>query len=144
MNMKPKQERRSEKRFPVLQDLDIPITLELHGNQEVEGILLNLSATGIGLIAFTTLKVGLKVNLSLNLGDLLIKNLHGKVIWCKTHKNVIRIGIHFTKIDKVLAREIQKIAEDYTDCEIKLTLGVKDICFTECKYYNFCTKKVKA
>ena len=138
-----KKERRKKKRFPILKDMDIPISIQIHGQEDIEGILLNLSAIGIGLISFTPIREGTRVKLSLRLDHLEANNLKGRVIWSKNHKNTYRIGIEFIKLDKKLTREIDSIAEDFVDCEIKIMLGVKDICYPECRYYSFCRKKEK-
>lgn len=141
---KKEEERRKKQRFSVLKELDIPILIQLQDkDEEVEGVLLNISASGIGLISFAPIPEGKKVKLSLKFNQLEAENLEGSIIWKSDEKNGCRMGIKFIKIDNKFASSIDRIAEDYVDCDMRIILGAKDVCFPECMYYPFCGKKEK-
>lgn len=138
------QERRKKKRFSVLEELDIPILIQFEDtDEEVEGILVNLSASGIGIISFNAFPEGKRVNLTLKFEQLEVENLEGDIVWRSNDKDACRMGIKFTRIDRKLAVCIDAIADDYISCDIRISLGTIDVCFPECKYYGFCKKKEK-
>jgi len=138
------QERRKHKRFIVLEELHLPVTLQIQDAMEpVHGVLLDLSAIGIGLILFTAIPTGAKVKLSLALDKITAKKLEGEVIWSQQYKDACRLGIRFRKVDKKFAADIGQIADDYLDCDLQIALGIDDICYPDCKYYPFCRKSIK-
>lgn len=139
------QDRRKHKRFPVLENIakSIELFIPEKSSYGLPAILLDLSRSGVGLLTFTPIKVGTILNIDIDLIELHIHNLKGKVVWMKNIQQTYRIGVKFLEIEEKIAKKIDKIAQDYTDCEIKLSLGVKDVCFKKCNYYTLCNKKYK-
>lgn len=139
-----KLERRKYVRFPVMKDIAQPIDLFFESSPEpVPAVLLDLSAGGCGLLTFVPIEVGTNIQAKINLPGLKIENVKGKVIWTITKGTSWRLGIAFTEISKADFDKIKEISDDYKDCETKLSLGVTDVCFKECKYMPLCTKPIK-
>jgi len=135
-------DRRKKKRISVLEELDIPINIQFQDTEEeIEGVLVNLSASGIGLICFSVFPQGKKVNLSLKLDHLEVENLEGDIVWKSKEENVCRMGIKFVQIDSRLAKSIDQITEEYRACELRAVQDKEQSCFPGCKYTFFCKKK---
>ena len=135
-------EKRRHNRLPVLHEMDEPIQISLNSTV-VHGILVDLSAGGMALLSFSSISVGTDVNLAIEVPGLKTQSLEGKVVWALAKGEMWRIGIVFTQIDPLDFRHINRMAFDCTDCDTKLTLGVTDICFEKCSYYNLCEKHIK-
>ena len=135
-------EKRRHNRLPVLHEMDEPIQISLNSTV-VPGILVDLSAGGMALLSFSSISVGTDVNLAIEVPGLKTQSLEGKVVWALAKGEMWRIGIVFTQIDPLDFRHINRMAFDCTDCDTKLTLGVTDICFEKCSYYNLCEKPIK-
>ncbi|MDI6640690.1 MAG: PilZ domain-containing protein [Elusimicrobiota bacterium] len=139
-----KLERRKYVRFPVMKDLAKQIELYFEPSETpMPAILLDLSAGGCSLLTFVPIEVGTKIQARIDLPGLKINNVKGKIIWTLNKENSWRIGIAFTEINKSDFEKIKNMSDDYADCEIKLSLGVTDVCFPECKFMPMCTKSVK-
>ncbi len=138
------QERRKYLRFPILKDIAKPLDLFFNNSSvSVPAILLDLSVEGMGLLTFVPVEIGVKINADINLPGLKITNIEGKVIWSLTKGNSWRIGIAFTKINKLNFDKIKKMSEDYSECENRISVGTKNICFSNCSFFSLCTKSVK-
>lgn len=135
-------EKRRHNRLPVLHEIDEPIQISLNG-KAVPGILVDLSAGGLALLSFSSIPVGTMISLSIDVPGLKTQILEGKVVWALAKGEMWRIGIVLTKIDPIDFRHINRIAFDATDCDTKLALGVTDICFEKCAYYQLCEKPIK-
>lgn len=138
-------ERRRYQRFPIMHDLAKPVELRFKTGSittPVPAVLLDLSAGGMGILTFMAIDVGSDIVIRINLADLKI-DVEGKVIWSLCKGETWRIGIAFNKINKDTIQKINRIAEDYNACEIKIGFGIKDVCFKECSYYALCTKPLK-
>ena len=134
--------RRKEERIPFLEKIYHAIELIID-KEEVPGIIVNLSSRGISIITFTKLKINQPINMAFKLKSLLIKSVTGKVIWCKKIGDMWRIGITFTKIDSTNTQTINSMAADFAQCERKIYLKKKNICFSKCSYYRMCNKPQK-
>jgi hypothetical protein len=128
------QDKRRHNRLPVLHEIDEPIQIALN-NKCVPGILIDLSAGGMALLSFSAISVGTNITLSLDLPGIKTQPLEGKAVWALAKGEMWRIGIVFTKIDPIDFRHINR--------DTKLSLGVTDICFEKCSYYQLCEKAIK-
>jgi hypothetical protein len=135
-------EKRRHNRLPVLHEMDEPIQISID-KKAVPGILVDLSAGGMALLSFTSIPVGMNINLFIDVPGLKTQALEGKIVWALAKGEMWRIGIVFTKIDPVDFRHINRLAFDSSDCETKLALGVTDICYNKCSYYRLCDKPIK-
>ncbi|MBN1824206.1 MAG: PilZ domain-containing protein [Endomicrobiales bacterium] len=136
------QEKRRHNRLPVLHEMDEPIQLAI-GEKNVPGILVDLSAGGMALLAFASIPVGSEINLSIDIKGLKTQPISGKVVWTLSKGEMWRIGIVFTKIDPLDFRHINRLAIECQDCDNKYALGVTDICSEKCSYFPLCDKPVK-
>jgi len=134
--------RRKEERIPFLDKIYHAIQLVID-KEVVPGIMVNLSSGGISIITFAKLKINQPINMAFKLQSLIIKSVSGKVVWCKKVGEMWRIGIAFTKIDPVNAQTINYMAADFAQCERKISLKEKNVCFNKCSYYRMCNKPQK-
>ena len=136
------EEKRRHRRLPVLHEIDEPIQVALDG-KIVPGVLVDLSASGMALLTYASVPVGSEIALSINLPGLKTKPLKGRVVWSLSKGEMWRIGISFSHIDPTDFRHINRMAIDSDDCDTKVNLGVRDVCFEDCAYFYLCSKPVK-
>ena len=136
------EERRRHQRYSVIHEMGFPIQLSIENNI-VPGVLVDLSAGGMALLAYTNLPFGTQISLTISLPGLSTKALKGKVVWAIPKAEMWRLGISFTTIDSADFRLINKMAFEYNDCDLKYSLGVNDVCTVECMYYPLCQKPIK-
>ena len=138
-------ERRQHQRFPITIQLAEVVTIESPQlpSGPHQAILIDLSAGGMGLATVFPLPVGTVLNLNLNLKNLSLQNVSGKVVWSTNRAGMHHQGISFEKIDAAAQKLLKAIAADYQECEKKIAENKKAICFAACHYYPFCFKKIK-
>ncbi|MBU2568220.1 MAG: PilZ domain-containing protein [Elusimicrobia bacterium] len=139
-------DRRQFRRFPVLKDIAKPVDLYFEPSAvatPVPAVLLDISAGGIGILTFVPIEVGTSITSEIKLPGIHVKRVEGTVLWTLTKGNSWRVGIAFTKIEKDDFTNIKQLADDYIDCETKLSMGVTDVCFKDCHYRQMCSKDVK-
>jgi hypothetical protein len=137
-------ERRKHKRFPSMHNLSKPIELIFEPPAtitHVPAVLINLSAGGMGLLTFVPIEANTIVNAKIDFKGLKIPSAQGRVMWALPKDESWRIGIKFTRINESDVHRINLMAEDYNDCEIKLSLGAKDVCFKKCHYWKLCDRE---
>ena len=64
-------------------------------------------------------------------------------MWSIAKGDMFRTGIAFHAIDPVDFRHINRMGFDFADCDTRLELGAKDVCFIKCSYFALCTKEHK-
>ncbi|MBK8870420.1 MAG: PilZ domain-containing protein [Elusimicrobia bacterium] len=140
-----KTEKRNHKRFPVLKDMAEPVDLTVMGPsaREVPAVLTNLSAGGMALVVFAHVSGESKLKLVLDIHGLEGLELHGRVAWTTPKGDTTAVGVAFEHLKKETVDRINQMAEDFQDCELKLSFGVKDVCFLKCHYFSLCGKPVK-
>lgn len=136
-------EKRKHNRLPILHEMDEPIQIAIDNKKSVPGVLVDLSAGGMSILAFASIPTGTEVNLSINVPGLKTDPLDGRVVWSIEKGEMWRTGIVFTKINPLDMRHINRLAFDSADCETKFKLGVTDICVEKCSYHPLCDKPVK-
>jgi len=136
------EERRKFKRSPVIHEMDEAIELGFK-DEMVPGLLVDLSGGGMSLLTYKALPLGTILNLSMELPGLKTHRLQGKIVWSVPKGEMWRVGITFNKIEASDLKHINKMAFDFADCETKLALGVKDVCFDKCSYFKLCPKPQK-
>ncbi|MBL8023248.1 MAG: PilZ domain-containing protein [Elusimicrobia bacterium] len=140
-----KAEKRSHKRFPVLKDIAEPVDLFVMDPtvREVPAVLTNLSAGGMALIVFAHVSGNAKLKMLLDVPGLEGVELLGRVAWIAPKGDTTGVGVKFDHLKKETVDKINAMAEDFQDCELKLSFGVKDVCFRKCGYFSLCAKPVK-
>ena len=69
--------------------------------------------------------------------------LQGRVAWTEPKGETTVVGVQFLHVSAEAAKHINDMAEDYQDCELKLSFGLKDVCFKKCHYFTLCQKPVR-
>lgn len=141
--MKP--DNRRHKRFPVLKDMAEPVDLFVMDQppREVPAVLTNLSAGGMALVVFAHVSGDAKLKILLDVHGLENLELRGRVAWTEVKGDTTAIGVRFDHLSHDTVHRITKMAEDFQDCELKISFGLKDVCFRQCAYWTLCGKPVK-
>jgi len=104
-------ERRKYKRLKVFH-LSVPIVLKTNTEGlSIPGILLDISAGGIGILTFKEIPVNTVVNLQINLHYIKTDIIKAKVVWIKQLDKTYRAGVQFIEISK---KDFEKIS-NYVD-----------------------------
>jgi hypothetical protein len=139
-------ERRKHRRFPAMHNLLKPIDLIFEPPAtftSVPAILLDLSAGGLGMLTFVPIEAGTEINAQVDFKGLNIPSIQGKVVSVIAKGESWRISVRFKNMENPLTEKLNKMAEDYNDCETKIALGAKDVCFDKCLYFKICEKQYK-
>lgn len=106
-------ERRKYKRLNVFH-LSTLVEIKTTPNDTLAtGILLDISAGGIGILSFKEIPVGTIINLKLSLHNLETDNIKAKVVWTKENNKTYRIGIQFIEISKKDFEQIYNYVEEH-------------------------------
>lgn len=139
-------DRRRHMRFPVVTECVKPVEFKIFPSETKEslpGIITQLSPGGMTMVAFSPIKVGTSLFLTINLPHLKINLLEGKVVRVEQKGESYCAGIHFLHIKPDNRARLNQMALDYADCELKLSFGVTDVCFKDCGFYPLCEKLQK-
>lgn len=69
--------------------------------------------------------------------------IKGQVVRVEQKGESYLAGIHFTHIQPDDRTKLNQMALDYADCELKLSFGLKDVCFLKCGFLSLCEKPYK-
>jgi len=141
--MKP--DNRRHKRFPVLKDMAEPVDLFLMDQpvREVPAVLTNLSAGGMALVVFAHVSGQAKLKIVLDVRGLDGLEFQGHVAWTESKGETTAVGVRFDHLSHETTARVNHMAEDFQDCELKISFGLKDVCFRQCAYWAMCGKSVK-
>jgi len=139
-------ERRKYKRFPtlsVLKSIELSAP-SLKMKESIPAIMFNLSGGGIAFITFCPFPLNSNILFNLDLGDIKLKNIKGKVVRMEEKKQTYLVGVQFLNLPQRDKKKIIKMADDYESCESRILHHENIICFpSSCSYYNLCNKKQK-
>jgi len=135
-------EKRKNRRMPIIKQFGELVMLKIDGNS-VPGIILDLSADGVSLMTYTHVPADTNVCLNIDLPDLKAADMCGKVVWSLKQGEMWRMGISVTQMNTLDAKQINRMAIEFNDCENKIMLGVPDVCNLKCSYYKICEKPQK-
>jgi hypothetical protein len=141
-----KQENRRHKRFPVMKDMAEPVDIFMMNGehpQDLPAVLTNISSGGMSLVVFAHVHGDTKLKMLLNIPGLEGLELLGRVAWTHPKGETTTVGVQFNHISADAQRRITHMAEGYQDCELKLSFGLKDVCFRDCSFWPLCAKPVK-
>ena len=140
-----KTDKRRHTRFPLVKDLAEPVDLFLLDEpaRELPAVLINLSSGGMALVVFAHVSGDTRLKITLNIPGLEGIELQGHVAWTEVKGDTTALGVRFNHIASEDSRRINQMAEAYQDCELKLSFGLRDVCFRECAYWPLCHKPVK-
>lgn len=148
------QERRRHQRFPLLQGLVEPITINIDGivgegkkakssSQNQPALLTDLSAGGMSLLLFLEPPRAKKLDMVLSLPGFSNIPIQGKVVRVNTKGQTYNVGIAFTKISKKHQAKISSMAQDHMDCETRIGLRLPEACVPTCTFHWLCAKPQK-
>ncbi|MFH1380259.1 MAG: PilZ domain-containing protein [bacterium] len=136
-------DRRRYIRFPVTADILKPVeftstSTEFKGS--APGIITQLSPGGLTMVAFAPIKEGTTLFFTINLPHFKINMIKGQVARVEQKGESYLAGIRFTDIQPDDKAKLNQMSLDYADCELKLSFGIKDVCFKECGFFQLCEK----
>jgi len=139
-------DRRTSLRFPVLSDFVKPVELSSESSntqQALPGIITHVSASGLALFSFTPVQLGTQLFMTLNLPGVDNVKIIGMAVRVEQKGESYLAGIKFIKIPHMAKTQINRIANDFNDCELKLSFGIQDVCTRSCSYFLLCEKPQK-
>ncbi len=106
-------QRRKYKRLKVFH-LAVPIQLQIdERNLAIPGILLDISAGGIGILCFKEIPINTIVNLQIALHHIKTDTIKAKVVWVKQMDNTYRMGLQFIEISKKDFEQISNYVDQH-------------------------------
>jgi len=136
-------ERREYLRLPIMHQIGEPIDMVVNGKVS-QGVILDLSAGGMLILGYANIMVNSEIKISIDVQNLKTKTITGKAVWTKAEaNNMYKTGIKFTEIEPADFIKINRMGADCTDCDTKIALGIKDVCFSKCNFYGSCNKAQK-
>ncbi|MBI4052064.1 MAG: PilZ domain-containing protein [Elusimicrobia bacterium] len=144
-------DRRVHVRFPVVSHLIEPVNLRYelsntNGSQETAqpAVLTNLSAGGLLIVTFMEPPHAKRLEMDINLPGLHHILIEGKIIRIHTKGEVHTVAIAFTKIAEKDKNNINRMAQDYVDCDTRISLNLPEACVPTCTCHLLCSKPQKA
>lgn len=142
-------ERRKHVRLPMLHGILEPVEIQFFSKtsdgkvKPQPAILSDLSAGGMRLITFLEPPHSKEINIILKLEGLDEVPVTGRISWVKEKGEVFMTGIAFISISKTNQKKINEMAEDYSDCDTRITLKLPEACVEGCKAHGLCNKPQK-
>ena len=135
-------EKREYLRLPIIHQIGEPIDMMVDGKLS-QGVILDLSAGGMMVLGYANIIVNSEIRIIIDIKDLKTKSITGKAIWTKAEANMYKTGIKFVEIDPVDFIHINRMGVDSSECDSKIAMGIKDVCFLKCNFYGSCDKVQK-
>jgi hypothetical protein len=141
--------RRKHIRIPiingVLETIDLTYSDPNQNNKTITqpAILSNLSAGGMSLMTFIRPPTTNILEICLDIPSLEKVPLKGRISWIREKSGVYMTGIIFAEISKMNAHKITQMAEDFQDCETRISLHLPEVCINVCKCHYLCNKPQK-
>ncbi len=146
-------ERRRHQRFPVMEGMIEPITVNFDKEPEVPkapggprnqpALLTNLSAGGMSLLVFLEPPHTKRLEMLLTIPGLNHIPIEGKVVRVHEKGQTYSVGIAFTRIGKKDQIRINGMAQDHMDCETRISLQLPEVCVRNCTFHALCAKPQK-
>ena len=136
-------EKREYLRLPIIHQIGEPIDMMI--DEEIsQGVILDLSAGGMLILGYANIMANSEIRITIDIKNLKTKSIIGKAIGTKAEaNNMYKTGIKFVDIDPVDFININRMGVDNNECDAKIALGEKDICFRKCHFYGSCNKEQK-
>jgi hypothetical protein len=109
----------------------------------VPAVMTNLSTGGMSMVVFAHVSGDTRLRIVLNVPGLEGIELNGHVAWTQFKGDTTTVGVRFSHVSHDSSHRITRMTEHYADCELKLSFGLRDVCFRECSYWPLCDKPVK-
>jgi len=143
-----KTERRAHPRFPIANGLMEPITLQFpkdgeRPDREFPAILTNLSAGGMSLTTFSEPPHTREFEIMFQIGGFNRCSAVARILRIQGKGEVYTLGLSFIRISKKDRTCINKMAEDFNDCETRISLSLPEVCVSNCRCHCLCSKPQK-
>ena len=141
-------DRRKFRRFPTGDGLLEPIEIAWSQDSKTgaaaqPAIMTNLSAGGMSLVTFIEPPHTKRIYLQLKLPGLPVLSVEARILRVHTKGQVHTLGLAFTKVAKSAQKAINRLSDDYNDCETRIALRLPEACVQECTCHAFCSKPQK-
>lgn len=110
-------------------------------NELVPGIILNISAGGLAVLAYESYPLNRIFLISFELPQLCLGTVKAKVVRTEKKMGSFLLGLEFINLDHAVQAKIEKMAEDFQNCEANWLKDSQNLCSPSCSYYSFCLKK---
>ena len=141
-----KENRRKYGRFrsTAFNGLTIQLTpLPPYFGEHAEGQLIDLSAGGLAMLIKDRIPAKSKFHLEMTFPDHTHIVSDIKVCHAIRRKNGFFTGIEFINIPPYMIKKIEKMAEDFNNCEGRIVAQKKDVCDLKCAFFTLCDKPEK-
>ena len=135
-------EKREYLRLPIIHQIGEPIDMMINGEIS-QGVIIDLSAGGMLILGYANIKVNSEIRITIDIENLKTKNIIGRAIWTKAETNMYKTGIKFIEIDPLDFIHINRMGVDNNECNAKIAMGDKDVCFPKCYFHRSCNKPQK-
>ena len=139
-------ERRKHPRFSATAFLNRPVyltPLPPYFGHPVKGKLIDLSAGGMAILITELIPQETMLNLKITFPDQSVIDSLIKVRRVAERGRSHVHGIEFLTLPAEMAEKIQKMSNDYVNCESRIQSGARDVCRTDCAFFTMCNKKEK-
>jgi hypothetical protein len=140
------EDRRRHRRIPLTLSIAQPISIEIHSEHHddaIPGIMVNVSAGGMGMIVFRELPENSKIEFNLKFMGL-SEQLSGTVVRQEEKLgNTFLIGIQFAQPVEHLQNIVGHMAEDFDICEIRYLMKGENACYPQCSFRPLCAKRIR-
>ena len=142
-------ERRRHERLPIMDGVLETIDLRFDGSAKgapvtIPAILTNISAGGMSLVTFSKPPEARSFEMDLHLPGLNHIAIEAKISWMHEKGATYAVGMSFVKISKKDVACLQKMAQDFVDCETRIGMKLPEPCAPDCTFNLLCKKPQKA
>lgn len=141
-------ERRKHIRFPVIKRLSEPVDIFLSdpktgSGDPVPGVIVDISAGGMGLITFAPIDENTTLSLNIDLPAIGKTELDAKVAWTMHKRGVYQMGMEFVNPPEEITKKLEDMGESFEKCHLTMADGKTDICRKDCACYVICDNPFK-
>lgn len=137
-------ERRKHQRFSATAFLNrqvIVTPIPPYIGTPIKGKLIDLSAGGMAVLIGQIIPQGTRLQLKLTFPDHTILKSDTQVKHTIPRARSYLHGLEFLTLDALTAERINRMSNDYIDCESRIHAAAPEICKgTDCAFFSMCTK----
>jgi hypothetical protein len=139
-------ERRRYKRFTATAFLRMPVNLmpvPPFFGRPVKGRLIDLSAGGMALLLDEVIPLNTRLQVTIRFPDQNVVDATAQVRRIVPKDNKYLMGLEFQFISEEMCQRIDKMSNDYINCETRISEKKLDVCRMDCAFYSMCSKPEK-
>ena len=144
--MKAIKNKRKHKRFRATAFLNMPVVLKPlppFFGRTIHGRLIDLSAGGMALLIEELIPQKTKLSLTIGFPDRTELKTFVVVRHATLRGRAYIHGFEFINLPSYLENKIDNMSNDYIDCETRIQNKEKEVCRSDCAFYNLCAKPQK-